>query len=383
MHYLMNLNIPVLEIETCKILDEKYLPLELQIGTLKTRDILKFLQHRVASDTRENINEIYGCYSLQVGDYEKILYKSHGVSINDSYWIKEENEQLRFVDVNPANLKGYAWRAGEVTVSASAFKGDKIRLSDFKDLNRLTSPEVTLQGNNRKGIFDFGTARYILKWIGIERANNEIITYRLAKMIGLNTVEYMDEKPNDLYRPNVEYTITRVLSNKHNHWISAFNISEHMKYKYGMTPQEFALKHFKDQYLRMIILDGLVLNSDRHMRNWSFLVDWESNSIIGLTPCYDYDKAFTADSKTMSNLIFDESGKKVNILRAAKLAYSTLEKPIYLERVLKAIGKTNEYYNIRCKTGPFSNIGTPINKEALKNRILYITGQKDNQRDCY
>ena len=35
------------------------------------------------------------------------------------------------------------------------------------------------------------------------------------------------------------------------------------------------------------------------------------------------------------------------------------------------------------KKNIIDNINLPINKITLKNRILYITGKKDNQRDCY
>ena len=56
-----------------------------------------------------------------------------------------------------------------------------------------------------------------------------------------------------------------------------------------------------------------------------------------------------------------------NILDAAKLAYYKYGTTLRLQYLYEIL----------------DNIDIPINKQALKNRILYITGQKDTQRDCY
>ena len=135
----------------------------------------------------------------------------------------------------------------------------------------------------------------------------------------------------------------------------------------GCTPQEYAQYHMPLAYNNMVILDAIILNDDRHMKNWSYQFNADSNILVGLAPNYDFNNAFRADRNTLSGLIFDDLGKKVNLLKAARLTYQKYGTTLKLEYL----------YNI------IDNINLPINKITLKNRILYITGKKDNQRDCY
>lgn len=116
----------------------------------------------------------------------------------------------------------------------------------------------------------------------------------------------------------------------------------------------------------MIIFDAIVLNEDRHMKNWAIEMDADTNRILGLTPSFDYNNSFMADSHTMSNLIFD-GPKKMNILRAAKESY-------------RLYGTT---LNLRYLYDIINQLDININKQSLKNRIEYIVGIKDNQRNCY
>lgn len=63
--------------------------------------------------------------------------------------------------------------------------------------------------------------------------------------------------------------------------------------------------------------------------------------------------------------MFGYNGNKVNILKAARVAYQ----------------KYGSTLNLKYLHDNISNINIDINKKALKNRIEYIVGIRDTQRD--
>lgn len=98
----------------------------------------------------------------------------------------------------------------------------------------------------------------------------------------------------------------------------------------------------------------------------SFEIDAESNVIRGLSPSYDYNKAFEADSKTTSTLIFDNN-RRLNILEVGRYTYNNYGYSIDLYGLYDIVDGLN----------------VKMNKYAFKNRIAYILGRKDYQIDCY
>ena len=59
-------------------------------------DITKFLETRCVPRTRENIEEILKKYNLKEYSPIGICKKTHGVSHNDNYWVRFDNELLEF-----------------------------------------------------------------------------------------------------------------------------------------------------------------------------------------------------------------------------------------------------------------------------------------------
>lgn len=59
MHYLMNKNIPVIEIESAKILNPRMIPLALKVDNLNYNKIYNWLVHRALPLTRKNADKIY------------------------------------------------------------------------------------------------------------------------------------------------------------------------------------------------------------------------------------------------------------------------------------------------------------------------------------
>ena len=82
--------------------------------------------------------------------------------------------------------------------------------------------------------------------------------------------------------------------------------------------QDFILEIAKEDVLKMCIIDYIIGNPDRHLRNWGFIQDDSTGNLIGLAPLFDHDRSFE-ETDEMKSLIFPEKTMKEIALEAAKI----------------------------------------------------------------
>lgn len=355
MHYIMNKNTPVIEVETARILNINKCPYALRIKNLTSNKIRKWIYHRALPLSRKNSEKIYKTVGLSRDNQEiELMYITHSLSINDNYWIASDKE-LGQLDYNNITLFRNSFNKAMYLV---ALRGD----DGFTITDRGISAEYTGQGTFPKCFVREQNGIYLYKSGSTLEIKNEIYAGFIAELIGAKTVHYDYDT-----LANIQCTKSKIYTNEQINWESAFILCEFMNDVYKLTPQQYSENNLTQDYTNMIILDAIILNDDRHMKNWSFEFNADNETLNGLAPNYDYNNAFRADSKTLSNLIFDYNGKKVNILKAAQLAYKRHGTNLKLEYLHTII----------------DSLDIDINKQALKNRIEYIVGFKDNQRGCY
>lgn len=354
MHYIMNKNIPVIEVESAKVLNDKKTPLALSIEQLNYTKIYKWLMHRALPLSRKNADKIYMTLGLPRDNQEfELMCTTHALSINDNYWVANESElgKIGYEDINIFT------NSLNKSLYLVALRGD----SNFTITDKNISAEYTGQGTYPKCFIRERDGIYLYKNGPTQEIINEIYAGFIAKLVGFKSATY-EYKTID----GVECTKSKILTGLDENWESAFILCEYIYEKFRITPQEFAMFNCSIDYSNMIIFDALILNDDRHMKNWSFSINANTNIMNGISYSYDYNKAFQADSKSYSNLMFD-GNRKLNLLSAARKAYIEIGTSLNLEYL----------YNI------IDSININISKTALKNRILYITGEKSNQNACY
>jgi hypothetical protein len=352
----MNKDIPCLEIETGRYIRYERCPISLMLDPrsvgIKYSKVYKWIQQRAVPLSRKNADAIYMAMQLPRDNSEtELMYLTHSLSINDNFWIADEKE---ISNISYYNISLFRNSFAEAMYLV-ALKGNKFTISD----SRL-SPEFTGQGSYPKCFIRGTDGIYIVKNQSIQETMNEILACYIAELLGIKTAHYDYIKFSGL-----DCTKSKILTNEQLNWESAFSVSEALALR-GQTPQEYMMKHYTVDFCNMIIFDALVLNADRHMKNWSFEIDAESNVIRGLSPSYDYNKAFEADSKTTSTLIFDNN-RRLNILEAGRYTYNNYGCSIDLCGLYDTVDGLN----------------VKMDKQAFKNRIAYILGRKDSQIDCY
>lgn len=353
----MSKDIPVVEIETGKINSNAttLVPYSLQLGRRLTLDDTNdWLKERALPLSRKNADKIYKALRLPRDNMEKhLMYMTHSLSINDNYWVADETE-IGKVKYNDISIFKNSFNKAMYLI---ALRGD----DGYTITDKEISAEYTGQGTFPKCFVRETDGIYMYKNSSDKGMYNEILSAKLADVLCFKSVKYEYSALG-----GIKCTKSKIVSDETVNWETALSLSEYFGKTEWKIPQDFALSSLTEEYCNMVIFDALVLNDDRHMKNWAFEFNADTNQLLGLAPSYDYNNTFIGDKNTMSLLIFNGQ-RNVNILTAARIAYRDFYTTLDFNNLINYIDSED----------------LRINKQALKNRIKYIIGEKQNQNDCY
>ena len=234
-----------------------------------------FLARRQAPKHRKHIKELlerYGC-----DDLDGFLRVTHALSLNDTFWVKEADSDLRWAEVSLYQNEF------DQLVSEAAFDG----VISETDLSS-TSPEFGTDGYYAKcwvreaggiWLYKSGSGLHVIEPV------SEFLVSQLAERICPNAVRYdlkifhdtlvskcplFTSEATGLAKASCvfrgEQTIPRLL--------------------------EYCQAHGGDgDFRRMCVLDALTLNPDRHYGNFGFLFDNRTMEIQGMAPVFDNNRA--------------------------------------------------------------------------------------------
>lgn len=252
------------------------------------RELTSFLERRKAPKHRANIQELlcrYGCEDL-----EGFLQVTHGVSLNDTLWVKPENSALKW-----CNVSLYQNEFDEV-VSRTAFDGT-VSSQTFSS----TSPEFGTDGTYAKCWVREGDGIYLYKTgsplFEIEPLS-EYLACQVAEQLCSRSVRYdLDMYHEKLISKCLLFTSEKV----------GFAPASRI---FGQpVPMPQLLQYFEsigagEDFRRMCVLDALILNPDRHYGNFGVLFDTDTYKILGMAPVFDHNKSLfpEVDDDRLENL---------------------------------------------------------------------------------
>lgn len=234
-----------------------------------------FLARRQAPKHRKHIKELlerYGC-----DDLDGFLRVTHALSLNDTFWVKEADSELRWADVSLYQNEF------DQLVSEAAFDG----IISETDLSS-TSPEFGTDGYYAKcwvrdadgiWLYKSGSGLHVIEPI------SEFLVSQLAERICPNAVRYDLE----LYHDKLVSKCPLFTS-------EATGLAKASAVFRGeqTIPRllEYCQAHGGDvDFRRMCVLDALTLNPDRHYGNFGFLFDNQTMEILGMAPVFDNNLA--------------------------------------------------------------------------------------------
>lgn len=242
--------------------------------------IANWLSSRVLTLQRRNSKAILNScrYSQSVSAREKICISCRAVSVRDSYWLKREDEDITWDSVNVRKNK-----LSDVVLDI-ALKGFTISLNN----NDFMNPEISTCGVSAKSWLRKDGKLYLVKSTN-EYANSvwkELLASKILDCFNVNNLQYF---PYD-YK-GMSCSICECMADEEVSVVSAYSVLG----MFGFDEEEFynyVKEHFSTDYYKMIIVDYIIANTDRHDENWGFYMDNNTMELVGLHKLYDHDNSF-------------------------------------------------------------------------------------------
>jgi hypothetical protein len=231
---------------------------------------------------RHHMEAVLGALNLEK-PFDLMRY-SHALSLNDTFWLQEETENLNFDKINLYD------NPFDEALGWIAFTGLPSDVS-----RNLSTPELTTSGVlpkywQRIGVNDIilckgGTSGYANA--GYE-PYHEVVAYLVARHLKVDSIPY-----KLAYRNKKIVSISNLFTTKEYGLMTA---NEYLDYNFPTFKYKTLRLMFEANkndniddfdFHKMCFLDYIIENSDRHLNNWGYRMDNLNQKIAGFSPLWD------------------------------------------------------------------------------------------------
>lgn len=272
-------NTPEIDILWVNEESRQLLPLELE---LSSEGIVRWIKHRTIPKNRAYVNNFLSKCGLHINRPMSIIKVSKGLSLNDCYWVVEEDFEGTF---DKYNL--YDNRFSQIlALIAFTGYGSSIRTS------LASCPEFTTNGMLPK-CWRRVEGRIKLYKGGTSGASNtgfepysEYYSAQVARVLGIKAIEYGLSKWKGELCSTCELFTSKEFS---------FVPVGRIVTSGGMKAVRAYYESLGEEYVNalndMLVLDAIICNTDRHFGNFGFMVDNKTNKIVAPAPLFDHGNA--------------------------------------------------------------------------------------------
>lgn len=274
-YLIMSANTPVARWENDKltVLSSALLPLYLK--RISNADM--WLETRAVDSHRANSRLLKKALRLAERDDLSTVFYVNGATVTDNYWVKEPDSDLTYDDVRFKN--DY--------FSCLALHGSYNSFNCAANSKHTRTPELTNIGSFEK-CWKLRNG----KWWMYKKANHnemfsELLVCRLGQALNMNMAVYERGKG---FVKTLDFTNGASVN-----FEPAFAFMGDNEDYEAVTAKlnEICPKAIKD-YIRMIFLDTITANPDRHTNNFGLLRDVNNGKLLGLAPNFDNNMALIA-----------------------------------------------------------------------------------------
>lgn len=265
-----------------------------------------------------------GLYQLQsrlgIKDPLDLLEREYSLSISDTYWLKEENDNATWKEINFFHRGFDQSGFGQAMFSMISQKADH---------TARHTPNNTTCGYHRKAWFRRGEKLFLLKGgspIYQQEPVNEWLASQIAKHLGMHAVSYETE----LYENNL-VSVCRAMTDENTDLVPAKDIIRSSKFPDNEFQLPFYINELKKHGIKnpekeineMLIIDYLLMNSDRHSQNMAVLHNADTGEWISTAPVFDSGTGLgclVSDEKILQ----EEHENKCQLLNAKSFSHELL-----------------------------------------------------------
>lgn len=269
----------------------EHLPIGVQMkkGVVDRAILNEWWTERSIPASRSGIREALEL--LDITNTKMLLVRCYGLSLSDQYWICPEGSNLTWDKVNFFE-NTFSDDIGDVLFGTNKKKN----AFDF------SSPDNTSDGNLKKRWKIIDGKRCLVKGGSNpfrQQPINEVVAAGIMERLGIPHVPY-----TVMWNQNAPYSICEDFVTEDTELVPAWRIMQAQKkdnntsvYQHFVNCCEaLGIKEVVAFLDRMIVLDYIIANEDRHFNNFGVLRNAENLEWIGMAPIYDsgsslgYDK---------------------------------------------------------------------------------------------
>lgn len=237
-------------------------------------NVHKWLETRAIDSHRANSRLLKKALRLTERDDIGSVLSVNAVTITDNYWIKPIDSNLCYADVRFSN--DY--------FSNLALNGNYDSFTKAANSKNTRTPELTNTGSFEKCWKLINGEWWMYKKANHEEMFSELFIYQLGVELGFNMAEY--KRGKGIIKTK-DFTDNAMVN-----FEPAFNfMNDNEDYIATINALRDLCPNCIGDYVKMIFLDTICANPDRHTFNFGILRDTETGDVLGLAPNFDNNMA--------------------------------------------------------------------------------------------
>jgi len=249
-------------------------------GEPNRRSLDDWWRGRSIPASRQNLTE--AMENLGILSSEELLTRCFGLSLSDQYWVNPMKNLLKWDDIN------FFDNSFSEDVGNALFG----KMEQGEDID-LTSPDNTSDGVLKKKWKIIDGKRCLIKGGDLpfyQQPLNEVCATIIMERLNIPHVPYSVHVEDD-----VPYSICECFINSKTDLVSAFSIKNTQNMNKNLSKYQhfidcckvLGIPKAQEDIEKMLVLDYLILNEDRHYRNFGAIRDAETLEWIGIAPVFD------------------------------------------------------------------------------------------------
>ena len=264
---------------SCTVCLPQFMPFNLQLKDLS--HFYFWCATRLLTLDRKNAKDFLISHGIQQAGTDEnlaeIALACHGLCLTDAYWIREAEENISYADINLFDnatsdeyvdvvLRDRGMIVRNVGLVPS---GSALSEKDYM-------PNVWVRRNGHILLLKNGNS---------DEVGAELLASRIARCFDADQVLY---EPDDFESRCVSRSELLITKGK-----SIVFVGDMLPYlgRIGKDPWQLVFEQDPYGFHMMNIIDYLIGNTDRHMRNWGFWVGNDSNTPEKLFPLMDFNRS--------------------------------------------------------------------------------------------